>query len=65
MLTFVRTREFNEVEHLRILLHGPVGVGKSSFINSVSSVLQGRVTTLVQTDAATEDSFTEKVQITL
>ncbi|XP_039674334.1 interferon-induced protein 44-like [Perca fluviatilis] len=34
-----------DIKHVRILLYGPDGAGKSSFINSVSSVIQGRVTT--------------------
>uniref|UniRef100_A0A671UXY8 Interferon-induced protein 44-like n=1 Tax=Sparus aurata TaxID=8175 RepID=A0A671UXY8_SPAAU len=50
----------SKVKHLRILLHGPVGAGKSSFINSVDSVLQGRVTGRVPTDATSEKSFTEQ-----
>lgn len=52
--------ENEEVGHLRFLLYGPVGAGKSSFINSVTSSLVGRmsVPATVNTSESAEKSFT-------
>ncbi|XP_047429495.1 interferon-induced protein 44-like [Mugil cephalus] len=45
---------------LRILLHGPVGAGKSSFINSVKSALQGKLCRQVMVDNIGRGCFTKK-----
>ncbi|KAG8007047.1 Interferon-induced protein 44, partial [Nibea albiflora] len=47
-----------DLKQQRILIYGPAGSGKSSFINSVDSVLQGRVTDRAAADAISGDSFT-------
>ncbi|XP_054915741.1 interferon-induced protein 44-like [Poeciliopsis prolifica] len=48
---------------IRVLLYGPVGAGKSSFITSVNSVLQGRMTNKALASATTSDqSFTKSYQ---
>ncbi|GLD56933.1 interferon-induced protein 44-like protein [Lates japonicus] len=49
-----------EGQQLRILLHGPVGAGKSSFINSVQSVLKGGMCTLALADNTTHGCFTKQ-----
>ncbi|XP_029946318.1 interferon-induced protein 44-like isoform X2 [Salarias fasciatus] len=48
------------VKHVRILLHGPVGAGKSTFINSVNSLFQRRITCGAMSDGANWSSFTQK-----
>ncbi|KAL1254770.1 hypothetical protein QQF64_016999 [Cirrhinus molitorella] len=48
------------VKHVRILLTGQIGAGKSSFINSANSAFQGRITTEALVDSVSADrSFTK------
>lgn len=51
-----------DVPQARVLLLGPVGSGKSSFISSVQSVFDGRVTTRAMVGHGTSSSFTKKLQ---
>ncbi|XP_026063125.1 interferon-induced protein 44-like [Carassius auratus] len=55
----------SNVKYIRILLAGQVGAGKSSFINSVNSVFQRRITTEAIADnaGAGGTSFTKTVSI--
>lgn len=64
-LNFVENyRPKKKETNLRILLHGPVGAGKSSFINSVSSCLRGKINSnKAFTDATFGNSFTTIVSI--
>lgn len=50
-----------EVTQARVLLLGPVGSGKSSFISSVQSVFNGRVTNRAMVGTSST-SFTKKLQ---
>ncbi|XP_060754571.1 interferon-induced protein 44-like [Neoarius graeffei] len=54
-----------KVSEIKILLHGPIGAGKSSFINSVNTVLQGYNTTgaLADSSAGQSHSFTQEFKI--
>ncbi|XP_076134437.1 uncharacterized protein LOC143116929 [Alosa pseudoharengus] len=49
-----------DVKILRILVHGPVGAGKSSFINSIDSIFQGRMTSGAIAEACAGNSFTKR-----
>ncbi|KAF1377030.1 hypothetical protein PFLUV_G00217650 [Perca fluviatilis] len=46
---------------LRILLHGQVGAGKSSFINSVQSVVHGQMYAHAFADNTSRSCFTKKI----
>ncbi|XP_057188332.1 interferon-induced protein 44-like isoform X2 [Triplophysa rosa] len=47
------------IKHVRILLAGEVGAGKSSFINSINSAFQGRITGDALVDATSGTTFTK------
>ncbi|KAI5616126.1 interferon-induced protein 44 [Silurus asotus] len=51
-----------EVSEIKILLHGPIGAGKSSFVNSISTVLRGKNSASALADSSTgqSQSFTLK-----
>ncbi|KAJ4920269.1 hypothetical protein JOQ06_000049, partial [Pogonophryne albipinna] len=53
-------RPKTEGQVIRILLHGLVGAGKSSFINSVDSVLQGRMCSPALVANSSSDCCTKK-----
>nr|XP_020496751.1 interferon-induced protein 44-like [Labrus bergylta] len=56
--------ENKDISHLRILLYGPIGAGKSSFINSVSNVMRRRMTcpALASSSVQSGHSFTKQFQ---
>ncbi|XP_019110223.1 interferon-induced protein 44 isoform X2 [Larimichthys crocea] len=53
-------RPRTEGQQLRILLHGLLGAGKSSFINSVSTVLQGNMSRIALVGNSNQDSVTKE-----
>ncbi|XP_034084807.1 interferon-induced protein 44-like isoform X2 [Gymnodraco acuticeps] len=53
-------KPFKDNVQLRFMLYGPVGAGKSSFINSVESALRGEITDRAKTDAIGGKSYTTK-----
>lgn len=51
------------VTSLRVLLYGPVGSGKSSFINSIVTVMRGQISNLVLASSIEgSTSFTKRVR---
>ncbi|XP_049449478.1 interferon-induced protein 44-like isoform X1 [Epinephelus fuscoguttatus] len=53
----------DDIKLLRVLLYGPVGAGKSSFINSVVSTIRGRMSVPAAANATTAGrSFTTKYE---
>uniref|UniRef100_A0A8C6SJJ7 G domain-containing protein n=1 Tax=Neogobius melanostomus TaxID=47308 RepID=A0A8C6SJJ7_9GOBI len=56
------TPSSRDIPQARVLLLGPVGSGKSSFISSAQSVFDGRVTTRAMVGHGASSSFTRKLQ---
>lgn len=52
-----------DVKHIKILVAGQVGAGKSSFINSVNNAFRGRMTSEAIVDQSSGKSFTKNVSI--
>lgn len=50
----------DEVRHLRVLLYGPVGAGKSRCINSVSNVVRGKMTNPALASTRASDKSSSK-----
>ncbi|GAA6092880.1 interferon-induced protein 44-like [Tachysurus ichikawai] len=48
-----------EIKHLRFLMTGPVGAGKSSFVNSINNAFQNRITNKAIMATTLETSCTE------
>ncbi|XP_075872582.1 interferon-induced protein 44-like [Nelusetta ayraudi] len=54
-----------EGQKIRVLLYGPAGAGKSSFVNSIQSVLLGRMYNMALVGSIMERGFTKKVKTVL
>ncbi|RXN11787.1 interferon-induced 44-like protein [Labeo rohita] len=51
-----------DVKHIKILVAGQVGAGKSSFINSVNNAFRGRMTSEAIVDQSSGKSFTKNLK---
>uniref|UniRef100_A0A673AJS4 G domain-containing protein n=2 Tax=Sphaeramia orbicularis TaxID=375764 RepID=A0A673AJS4_9TELE len=52
--------EKNKDQHIRVLLYGPTGHGKSSFINTMDTILRGRMTGRALAGTIGGTSFTQQ-----
>lgn len=58
LLNFARTFKPEGASHVRVLLYGPVGVGKSTFINTVGKLIVGRNVNAAAACPSNTGSFT-------